>query len=50
MGKIGRIAKAVLREMNLRQPKAVEIPAIADGELLSGHLALVTGGGVGHWV
>lgn len=47
MGRIGRIAKAVLREMNLRQPKAVEIPAIADGELLSGHLALVTGGGSG---
>lgn len=47
MGKIGRITKAVLREMNLRQPKAIEIPAIADEKLLSGHLALVTGGGSG---
>lgn len=47
MGKVGRVAKAVLREMNLRQPKAVEIPAVADRELLSGHLALVTGGGSG---
>lgn len=33
--------------MNLRQPKMVEVPAVADGELLSGHLALITGGGSG---
>lgn len=47
MGKIGRITKAIMREMNLRQPKAVEVPAVADKKLLSGHLALVTGGSSG---
>lgn len=41
------MAKAVLREMNLRQPKAIEVPAVSDPELLSGHLALVTGGSSG---
>ena len=33
--------------MNLRQPKAIEISAIADEELPSGHFVLVAGGGSG---
>lgn len=47
MGKLRRVMRSVLREMNLRQPKAVEVPAVADEELLSGNLALVTGGSSG---
>ena len=47
MGRLARISKAILHELNFKHPKAVEIPAISNDELLKGHLALVTGGSSG---
>lgn len=47
MGRMNRIAKAVLREMNYGSVKVVGIPDVSETELLEGRFALVTGGSSG---
>ena len=44
MGRLQRIAKAILREMNVNHPKVIEVPAVPKSEMLSGRFALITGG------
>ena len=47
MGRLKRIAREILRELNYKHPKAISVPALPTDQSLADHLALVTGGSSG---